>query len=75
MARKSSIEPADWKRMRFKKNKVWLALQADGEPVEKDDLVLIKYQLEQDDNKYIAIGNINQSLRQNINDTINKSYN
>ena len=48
MARKSSIEPADWKRMRFKKNKVWLALQADGEPVEKDDLVLIKYQLEQD---------------------------
>jgi ribonuclease HI len=41
-------EPADWKRMRFKKNKVWLAMQARGHPVEKDGLVLIKYQLEQD---------------------------
>ena len=48
MTRNPNIEVADWKRMRFKKNKVWLALQADGEPVEKDGLVLIKYQLEQD---------------------------
>ena len=41
-------DPADWKRMRFKKNKVWLAMEAGGHPVEKDGLVLIKYQLEQD---------------------------
>ncbi len=34
--------------MRFKKNKVWLATDADGSPVEKDGKVLIKYQLEQD---------------------------
>jgi ribonuclease HI len=48
MARDNKIEAADWKRMRFKKNKVWLALEAGGDPVEKDGLVLIKYQLEQD---------------------------
>ncbi len=48
MTAKEKKEPADWKRMRFKKNKVWLALQADGNPIEKDGLVLIKYQLEQD---------------------------
>jgi ribonuclease HI len=34
--------------MRFKKNKVWLATEADGRPLEKDGKVLIKYQLEQD---------------------------
>lgn len=48
MTAKRKKEPADWKRMRFKKNKVWLALEADGRPVESDGLVLIKYQLEQD---------------------------
>jgi len=42
------IEAAEWKRMRFKKNKVWLATEAGGRPIEKDDKVLIKYQLEQD---------------------------
>jgi ribonuclease HI len=40
--------PADWQRMRFKNNKVWLATQPDGSPLEKDGKVLIKYQLEQD---------------------------
>jgi ribonuclease HI len=34
--------------MRFKNNKVWLATDANGSPVEKDGKVLIKYQLEQD---------------------------
>ncbi len=34
--------------MRFKKNKVWLATQADGRPIVKVGKVLIKYQLEQD---------------------------
>jgi ribonuclease HI len=46
--KEKKIEPADWKRMQFKKNKVWLALEAGGNPLEKDGLVLIKYQLEQD---------------------------
>jgi ribonuclease HI len=43
-----SPEAAEWKRMRFKNNKVWLATGANGSPVEKDGKVLIKYQLEQD---------------------------
>lgn len=38
----------DWKRMRFKKNKVWVALGPDGCPDVADDKVLIKYQLNQD---------------------------
>ena len=48
MTDKEKKEAADWKRMRFKKNKVWLALETGGRPLEKDGLVLIKYQLEQD---------------------------
>jgi ribonuclease HI len=39
---------AQWNRMRFRKNKVWLAAGADGKPIEKDGKVLIKYQLDQD---------------------------
>ncbi len=38
----------DWKRMRFKKNKVWVALGPDGLPSALDGKVLIKYQLNQD---------------------------
>jgi ribonuclease HI len=37
-----------WKRMRFKKNKVWLAIRPDGNPMLKDGKVLIKYQPDQD---------------------------
>ena len=37
-----------WKRMRFKKNKVWMAADSQGDPVLKDAKVLIKYQLDQD---------------------------
>jgi len=37
----------DWKRMRFKKNKVWVALGPDGNPGLQDGKVLIKYQLNQ----------------------------
>ena len=33
--------------MRFKKNKVWLAVDNGGRPLEKDGKVLIKYQLDQ----------------------------
>jgi ribonuclease HI len=39
--------PADWKRMQFRRNKVWLALDPEGKPLEKNGKVLIKYQLNQ----------------------------
>jgi len=38
---------SDWKRMRFKKNKVWVALRPDGNLDVQDGKVLIKYQLNQ----------------------------
>lgn len=38
----------NWKRMRFKQNKVWLATDQEGNPVTKNGKVLIKYQLNQD---------------------------
>lgn len=37
----------NWQRMRFKKNKVWLALDQDGKTLRKNQKVLIKYQLDQ----------------------------
>lgn len=48
MTRIQRPETIEWKRMRFRKNKVWLATQPGGKPIEKDGKVLIKYQLEQD---------------------------
>ena len=41
-------EASNWQRMRFKKNKVWMAVDAQGQPVIKEGKVLIKYQLKQD---------------------------
>jgi ribonuclease HI len=38
---------ADWVRMRFKKNKVWVALGPSGQPHVEDGKMLIKYQLDQ----------------------------
>ena len=58
MTGKEKEEAAEWKRMRFKKNKVWLALQADGNPIDKDGLVLIKYQLEQDYEYWVKKENV-----------------
>lgn len=40
--------PADWRRMRFRRNKVWMALGPDGEPLVREGKVLIKYQRDQD---------------------------
>lgn len=37
-----------WKRMGFKGNKVWMAVDNDRRPIEKNGKVLIKYQTEQD---------------------------
>lgn len=42
-----TVEAADWKRMQFRRNKVWLALDATGQPLVKKGKVLIKYQLNQ----------------------------
>ena len=41
-------ETGEWERMRFKKNKVWLAVDPAGEPIVQNDKMLIKYQLDQD---------------------------
>ena len=58
VTRDQEKEASQWKRMRFKKNKVWLATQADGSPLEKDGKVLIKYQLEQDYEYWVNKGAI-----------------
>jgi len=36
-------DQTNWKRMRFKENKVWLATDQSGKPVIKNGKVLIKY--------------------------------
>ena len=41
-------ETKDWTRMWFRTNKVWMAVDARGEPVVKDGKVRVKYQLKQD---------------------------
>ena len=48
----------DWQRMRFKKNKVWMATDANGKPLEKNGKVLIKYQLDQDHEYWVNKINI-----------------
>jgi len=48
----------NWKRMRFKKNKVWLATDRNQKPVVKDGRVLIKYQLDQDYEYWVNQKNI-----------------
>jgi ribonuclease HI len=40
--------PTNFKRMRFKGNKVWMALDAQGRPLTRKGKVLIKYQKNQD---------------------------
>ena len=52
---------ADWARMRFKKNKVWVALDPSGQPHIEDGKVLIKYQLDQP-HEYRVHSNHVQSL-------------
>jgi ribonuclease HI len=48
----------EWKRMRFKKNKVWLAVDRSGKPVEENGKVLIKYQLNQTHEYWVRKSNI-----------------
>jgi ribonuclease HI len=52
---KTSIK---WKRMRFKKNKVWMAIDSQGDPWLKNGMVLIKYQLDQDHEYWVNEGNV-----------------
>jgi ribonuclease HI len=54
--------------MRFKKNKVWMAIDAHGKPVTKDGKVLIKYQLKQDYEYWVNKSNVT-SLDTNQKDT------
>ncbi len=60
--RQSSMEKArnniNWKRMAFKKNKVWMALDQDQNPVVKNGKALIKYQLDQDYEYWVVAENI-----------------
>lgn len=44
----SPLEPVDWKRIRFKRNKAWMGMDSDGNPVTKNGKLLIKYRLDQD---------------------------
>jgi ribonuclease HI len=48
----------NWKRMQFKKNKVWLAVDRDQNPVVKNGKVLIKYQMGQDYEYWVNPKNI-----------------
>jgi ribonuclease HI len=51
-------DETNWKRMQFKKNKVWLATDRDQKPVVKNGKVLIKYQLGQDYEYWVNPKNI-----------------
>jgi ribonuclease HI len=51
-------EASDWQRMRFKKNKVWMAVDDQGQPVVKEGKVLIKYQLKQDYEYWVKKANV-----------------
>ena len=48
----------EWKRMRFKKNKVWLSVDSAGNALEQDGKVLIKYQLDQPHEYWVRKSNI-----------------
>ncbi len=51
-------EKTAWKRMKFRKNKVWLNTDKNGKPVVKNGKVLIKYQLEQDYEYWVNKNNV-----------------
>jgi ribonuclease HI len=51
-------EKPEWKRMRFKQNKVWLAVDGSGTPIEENGKVLIKYQLDQTHEYWVRTSNI-----------------
>lgn len=48
MGSSDTIDPVRWVRVRFKKNKVWVAADAADRPLQAGGLARIKYQLDQD---------------------------
>lgn len=54
---KGKADPS-WSRMSFKGNKVWVAMDDNGKPREKDGKVLIKYNLKQDYEYWIKKDNL-----------------
>jgi ribonuclease HI len=50
---------ADWVRMRFKKNKVWVAVDADGRMRVENNKLLIKYQLDQPHEYWVLPQHVN----------------
>jgi ribonuclease HI len=74
-------EIKDWKRMWFKENKVWMATDAQGMPVAKDNKVLIKYQMKQDYEYWVNKKNVRpldapppKSLHRNKSKSRNKNF-
>ena len=53
-----TTEPFAWKRMLFKKNKVWLAMDPNDQPIVKNGKVLIKYQLDQEHKYWVLNKNV-----------------
>ena len=51
-------ETKDWKRMWFKTNKVWMAVDSTGAPLTRDGKVLIKYQLKQEYEYWVNKSNV-----------------
>jgi ribonuclease HI len=56
---KVDSDQIEWKRMRFKKNKVWLCVDRTGNPIEQNGKVLIKYQLDQTHEYWVHKNNVN----------------
>jgi ribonuclease HI len=50
--------PKNWTRMRFKRNKVWVATDAEGVPVIEEGRVLVKYQVNQPHQYRVRADNI-----------------
>jgi ribonuclease HI len=49
---------SNWKRMRFKRNKVWVAVDEQGRPVVEKSKVLIKYQLDQEHQYWVHLNSL-----------------
>jgi ribonuclease HI len=58
MTKNLQPEIKDWKRMWFKTNKVWMAVDSKGAPLSNDGKVLIKYQLKQDYEYWVNKSNV-----------------
>lgn len=58
MTNRSQADQPQWRRMRFKSNKVWMAIDQNGQPIRKNDKYLIKYQLEQEHEYWVHPANV-----------------